>query len=149
MVPTTKFFTDYAVLGDDILIWNRTVARKYLRVLKTLGVDVGLAKSIISERGEGVEFAKRTVIKGDDVSPVPFLEQSSAHRNFASLRGFGEKYSLTPNQAIRFLGYGYKVDLSKNNSTVRKLRLGFTLPRTSFEMTNLFRSFLSERPYFE
>jgi hypothetical protein len=117
--------------------------------LKTLGEDVGLSKSVISEKGEGVEFAKRTVIQGVDVSPVPFLEQSAAHRNFAALRSFGEKYSMSPNQALRFLGYGYKVDLSKNNSTIRKLRLGFTLPRTSFEMTNMFRSFLSERPYFQ
>jgi len=149
VVSPKVLFQDYSVLGDDILIWNRTVARKYLRVLKTLGVDVGLSKSVISEKGEGVEFAKRTVIQGVDVSPVPFLEQSAAHRNFASLRSFGEKYSMSPNQALRFLGYGYKVDLSKNNSTIRKLRLGFTLPRTSFEMTNMFRSFLSERPYFQ
>jgi len=149
VVPRGTLFTAYAVLGDDILIWNRQVASRYLKVLKTLGVEVGLAKSIISEEGKGVEFAKRTVIEGTDVSPIPFIEQSTAHRNFSSLRSFMNKYSLTPNEAIRFLGYGYKVDITKNNSIAHKLRLGLTLPQSSNEMYLLFRSFILDRPYFE
>jgi hypothetical protein len=36
-----------------------------------LGVKLGIAKSVISPDGLGIEFAKRTLYKGEDVSPFP------------------------------------------------------------------------------
>jgi hypothetical protein len=128
-LPKGKF-TQYAVLGDDIIIWNRPVAKAYLRILSALGVEVGLAKSIISLKGKGLEFAKKTFLKGQDVSPVPFKEQSSAHRNFALMRNFCEKYNLTLLKALRFLGYGYKVGPDKNSRVVRLIKLALAIPRT-------------------
>jgi hypothetical protein len=53
------WFEDYAVLGDDIVIANGPVAREYLRVMTQIGVEVGLAKSLVSPRGATLEFAKR------------------------------------------------------------------------------------------
>jgi len=138
--PKGTFFSEYAVLGDDVVIWNKPVSRVYLRILKMLGVEVGLAKSIISPYGVGLEFAKKTLWMGWDVSPIPFKEQSSAHRNFALMRTFGEKYRLTLLQALRFLGYGYKVDPSKNSRTVKLIHLALSVPRTYQELLNLISS---------
>ena len=36
---------------------------KYLSVMKTLGVEIGLAKSVISPKGKGLEFAKKTILE--------------------------------------------------------------------------------------
>lgn len=115
------------------------MAQKYLKVLKSLGVEVGLAKSIISKRGLGLEFAKRTIFKGVDVSPIPFKEQSAAHRNLSSLVSFVEKYKLSPLQALRFLGYGYKVDPTKVNSRiVRTLMVSSSIPKTYKDLEAIF-----------
>lgn len=54
-----EWFTLYALLGDDIVIADAKVAQLYLALLRALGVEVGLAKSIISRNGV-IEFAKRT-----------------------------------------------------------------------------------------
>jgi len=47
----------YAVLGDDIVIADKSVATEYLKLMDWLGVDINLSKSIIS-RNRVAEFAK-------------------------------------------------------------------------------------------
>jgi len=139
VVPVGQFFDQYCVLGDDIVIWNKPVADQYLKFLDALGVKVGLAKSVISPKGVGLEFAKKTIIKGVDVSPIPFKEMSASHRNFASLRTYCEKYSLNFTQALRFLGYGYKVDQTKvKTRIVRLLKTALLVPRDGNELLSLF-----------
>lgn len=130
-------FTEYAVLGDDIVIWNSKVAKTYLRVLKTLGVEVGLAKSVISKKGIGLEFAKKTFVNGSDLSPIPFKEQSAAHRSVASFRSFMEKYNMSLLKGLRFLGYGYKVDPSKRSRAVDLLHLALMVPRDHIDFSNI------------
>jgi hypothetical protein len=49
-------FTDYAVLGDDIVIANDAVAGVYLATMESLGVEINLSKSIVSSKF--AEFAK-------------------------------------------------------------------------------------------
>lgn len=39
-----------------------------------LGVECGLAKSVLSHKGLGLEFAKSTFIDGENVSPISFKE---------------------------------------------------------------------------
>lgn len=51
-------FYNYAVLGDDIIIADDAVAKAYLSIMKTLGVDVNLVKS---HQGSTAEFAKRWI----------------------------------------------------------------------------------------
>jgi len=51
-----KGFIHYAVLGDDIVINHNEVAEEYLLIMKTLGVDINLSKSVVSEKFS--EFAK-------------------------------------------------------------------------------------------
>jgi len=65
---TTKF-TEYAVLGDDIVIASEPVAKEYLQIMSDLGVSINLNKSVISNRF--AEFAKRWVgPQGLDITPI-------------------------------------------------------------------------------
>jgi hypothetical protein len=71
-----KPFKDYCILGDDIVIANSSVAKFYLDTVQKLGMKVNLSKSHLPDSLHGPsrsvgEFAKRFVIDGQDVSPVP------------------------------------------------------------------------------
>lgn len=60
-------FSEYAILGDDVVIKGKANADSYLSIMKTLGVDISLPKSMISV--EFMEFAKRMInICGEDFS---------------------------------------------------------------------------------
>lgn len=59
----------YVILGDDIVIFSRKIARTYVSILKILGVEVNTTKSLISYTL--CEFAKRYWYKGVEVSPLP------------------------------------------------------------------------------
>lgn len=62
-------FTYYALLGDDVVIANDTVAKSYHQLMTvTLGVEINLSKSLISS--DSFEFAKRLVTRTGEVSPV-------------------------------------------------------------------------------
>lgn len=62
-------FTDYALLGDDIVIANESVANCYHEIMtQILGVEINLSKSLISEHS--FEFAKRLITFKGEVSPV-------------------------------------------------------------------------------
>jgi hypothetical protein len=52
------------------------VVKSYLRILKDLGVECGLHKSILSPDGRGLEFAKSTFIDKQNVSPISLDELS-------------------------------------------------------------------------
>jgi hypothetical protein len=62
-------FTDYILLGDDIVIKNNKVARRYKSIMNKLGVDISDAKSHVSK--DTYEFAKRWIRKGIEISPLP------------------------------------------------------------------------------
>lgn len=65
-----SWFDSYAILGDDIVIANKEVASNYLSIMKSLGVDINLSKSLESHIGLA-EFAKRLVGNQGDISPCP------------------------------------------------------------------------------
>jgi len=120
-----EWFADYAVLGDDIVIANRAVADEYLVVMRDLGVDIGLAKSLISHDGQTLEFAKRTLHRGNDVSAVPFSEYWIARQSIAPSLELVSKYSLTLIQYLDMFGFGYRAkgSLSGNIMSMgRRLR---------------------------
>jgi hypothetical protein len=50
-------FTDYILLGDDIVIKNDRVANKYITIMTRLGVDISMHKTHVSK--DTYEFAKR------------------------------------------------------------------------------------------
>jgi hypothetical protein len=62
VIQTNGWFKDYAVLGDDIVIFNAPVAKLYHRVITSLGVECNLAKSICSPKGTALEFAKKDIL---------------------------------------------------------------------------------------
>lgn len=64
--PGVKF-TDYAILGDDLVIFDRAVAEKYMELFKTeLQVGISVSKSIFGV----LEFAKR--FREGDIDMSPF-----------------------------------------------------------------------------
>jgi hypothetical protein len=140
--PQTTLFKDYAVLGDDIVIWNKAVAETYLKVIKSLGVEVGLAKSIVSLNGDALEFAKRTLYKGEDVSPIPYKEYAAALDKSASLCQFVKKYNCSDSVIRRILGLGYKA--SWNTSRWQIWIILSTFPNTWKKVESMFTSLFLE-----
>lgn len=59
----------YELLGDDIIIFDKLVAERYLRFMEEVGVPINLSKSVISNNG-CIDFAKVTGYKGVDVSAI-------------------------------------------------------------------------------
>jgi len=64
-------FRQYAVLGDDVVIWNSSVASAYEKLMKVIGVEINYSKSLVgTDRVHRVEFAKRILFKGQEISGV-------------------------------------------------------------------------------
>lgn len=115
-----EWFLDYALLGDDIVIANKLVATEYENLMKLLGVEIGLHKSLISVRGLALEFAKRFFLHGGDASMAPVAEYWAAKGNLPASLQLGHKYGLTLSQYLTVMGYGYK---SKGSVTGRLITL--------------------------
>lgn len=77
--------------------------------MREIGVDLNLSKSLLSPTGKVVEFAKRTLYKGVNVSPIPIKELFSSIKSSQSSLQFAKKYSLSPSSFLRLFGAGYKV----------------------------------------
>lgn len=74
MAGKSVHWSNYILLGDDIVIGGKEVADKYLQLLSTLGIEHSPYKTHISETT--YEFAKRIFYLGTDVSGSqirPFL----------------------------------------------------------------------------
>lgn len=105
-----KWFPHYLVLGDDIVIFDRKVASKYLEVMADLGVGINLVKSVVSK--DSFEFAKRFVhAKFGNLSPVSTREMDVAEHSLDArmllLSHFNPTFS--PSTLLRFSGAGYRV----------------------------------------
>lgn len=141
----SRWFTQYAVLGDDIVIGDPLVAREYLAIMDRIGVIIGLPKSIISREGTALEFAKRTYYKGIDVSPIPFKEMAAAFKSPSALVTFTAKYNLKWEDLVKALGFGYKVRgaLSKSfasyNGKLRMVTLAINTPLTVEDAKSFFQ----------
>lgn len=67
--PSFLQLSNYALLGDDIVIADKAVAMSYHEIMtKILGVEINLSKSLISDNS--FEFAKRLVTMDGEVSAV-------------------------------------------------------------------------------
>lgn len=69
-------FRDYVVLGDDVAIFNTTVAERYESEMKRFGVTISPAKSFKWVPGDKFdpsgEIAKRLVNREGEFSPLPY-----------------------------------------------------------------------------
>jgi len=59
----------YEIVGDDIIIFNKVLAEKYLSVMSLIGVPINATKSVVSERGSVCEFVKRVSLHGKEITP--------------------------------------------------------------------------------
>lgn len=67
-------FSDYLVLGDDIIIFSKEVAQEYQSIITKIGVQISLSKCVVpSEEPQmyGAEFASRLFVDGKEISPLP------------------------------------------------------------------------------
>lgn len=76
-------FTDYALLGDDIVIYDQEVANTYKTVIQGLGVEIQLEKSL--ESMTSFEFAKRFFHKGQELTGFPLAAFVANHRSVSAL----------------------------------------------------------------
>jgi hypothetical protein len=68
---TLRFFKQYRILGDDIVIFDTKVARRYQWLLKKIGLEINLSKSVIGNEGNSqIEFAKRLSLRGKEMSSL-------------------------------------------------------------------------------
>jgi hypothetical protein len=143
VTPIGTWFCDYAVLGDDLVIFNQRVKTAYLRIVDALGVECGIAKSLLSPNGHAIEFAKRTLYRGQDVSPIPIKEFVAVNLTLADAIAYARTYSLSFPALLKSLGYGYRVRGSINkhvgrlNSRVRALLFAFYLPASETDVTEV------------
>lgn len=59
-------FRDYAILGDDIVIFDDDVAEEYRDIMTSLHVEINDSKSFIATGG--AEFAKRHFLRGREIT---------------------------------------------------------------------------------
>jgi len=105
------WFIRYAVLGDDVVIADRAVAAEYLRIMKAIGVEISLAKSLVSCTSS-LEFAKRTWIRKREVTPISLAEMLVGLRNVGALEQLVRKISrfgeVRKAAVARYAGFGYR-----------------------------------------
>jgi hypothetical protein len=59
-------------LGDDVTIANSQVAEAYVELIKGLGMDISMAKSVVPTEGHNsIEFASKLIINGSNIRPLP------------------------------------------------------------------------------
>jgi len=144
VVPVGIWFKDYAILGDDIVIFNRDVANEYQKLISLIGMNIGLHKSILSRNGSVIEFAKRIFHNGVDVSPVPFKEFFAALFGYGNFLDYARKYNLTLIQLARVLGFKYRALSKIGNgfnsmpSGIKRLYVASSLPGSSNEVQPFF-----------
>jgi hypothetical protein len=80
------------VLGDDIIILNKTVAKEYLYLMDLFGVGISIHKSLVSTSGSvTLEFAKRFFHECIDVSMMPFKVAMVAKIDSSTIPEFSRK----------------------------------------------------------
>lgn len=107
-----------------------------------LGVEIGLAKSIISPSGSALEFAKRTIFNGQDVSPVPLKEYSASLETSAAFMQFCSKYQAGTSFVRSCLGMGYRS--STQNMRWRIWTLLLSVPHVWTDLQRLFLELVSD-----
>lgn len=75
----SRWYDNYELLGDDIIIFDEDVALAYLSLMEEIGVPINTSKSVVSVN-KTTEFAKVTTHNGENVSAISwrmFLSQAT------------------------------------------------------------------------
>lgn len=102
------WFDLYAVLGDDVVIAEEQVAREYRKLCEQIGLEIGIAKSLVA-RGKTLEFAKKLFFQGELVSGLPVKFWAAAQHSAGVAHALSAWYptgSLA--NFVRSLGVGFK-----------------------------------------
>lgn len=151
-----KWFHHYALLGDDIVIADRAVATRYRTVISILGLEISEKKSLISERC-CMEFAKRFICDGVDISPISYkVVFSLIPQTLGSLvERIREFRDVRRSEPYRWSGAGFRT-LSKSlypkncGKRWKRLHLILTSPKGPFALPPLWwHSFYASRPVTE
>lgn len=130
-----KWFTLYAVLGDDVVIADDRVAQKYRALCRLLGVEIGLNKSLVS-KWRTLEFAKKLFYQGEDISGLPLKFWAAAQNSSGVACALASQVTRgSLSNVVRSLGAGFRV-CSKVSDTrwellpqrVRALAVSLTHP---------------------
>ncbi|KAK1405959.1 hypothetical protein QVD17_42345 [Tagetes erecta] len=111
LVYPGRVFTNYAVLGDDVVIADENVATRYKESLDLLQVVISKEKSLISRSGSA-EFAKNFRVRDltVDLSPVSIKALLNTFHPYG-LMAVAHRYSA-PEAVFPSCGYGAKIALS-------------------------------------
>lgn len=105
------WFRAYAVLGDDVIIADDTVAWRYQALMQEIGVEIGLSKSLIAS-GRTAEFAKRLYFRGEDVSGLPHSLWNAAQQSIgvahAMVTRLASQRRVSMQDVVAALGGGMK-----------------------------------------
>lgn len=102
------WYTLYAVLGDDMVVIGKSVAAKYLVIMRWLGVGIGLAKSIKARKRLVLEFAKKFFVDGIDCSMVSLRDIIVTMSSTAVASEFMRKHGYSLNAYLTLRGLGFK-----------------------------------------
>lgn len=80
VTSSTSWNTQYEILGDDLVIFNRQIADEYLKIMEEIGCEINIHKSIISHRRPVFEFAKRTCWGQNIVSGISLAQVRAGWR---------------------------------------------------------------------
>jgi hypothetical protein len=94
-----RFFKQYRILGDDIVIYNTEVARRYQWLLKKIGLQINLQKSVIGDSvNSQIEFAKRLSLRGKEMSSIKhnILSKNDIHSILDLVELLGKRDFISP-----------------------------------------------------
>jgi hypothetical protein len=102
------WFDLYAVLGDDVVIADDRVASQYRKLCEMIGVEIGIAKSLVAEGGT-LEFAKKFFFRGEDLSGLPIKFWAAAQNTMGVTHALSAWYPTgTLANFLRAMGVGFK-----------------------------------------
>ncbi|KAG6467716.1 hypothetical protein ZIOFF_074354 (mitochondrion) [Zingiber officinale] len=133
-----RTFDRYAVLGDDVVIADKKVAKVYEHALSELGVQISYQKSLISDNG-CAEFAKRFFARGltKDFSPVSIKSLLNPFHPYG-LMSIHMTYPIKRFSTLcRIGGFGYRTISSlphRQSPRIRRLLAMFTKRSMPFEL---------------
>lgn len=97
------WYTNYEVLGDDIILFDKDVAKQYLIMMESLGVPINTSKSVCATVAV-TEYAKVTSLNGQNVSALSWKMFMSGNSLMGRVniifsllsRGIIAKYNIIP-----------------------------------------------------
>jgi hypothetical protein len=89
--------------------------------MKGLGVEISLAKSLVSYKGTALEFAKRTIYKGFNVSPLSLRELFESLSTGPAFVALIRKYGIAYSNIRQLIGLGYRSSSSRREKLLRLL----------------------------